>query len=138
MATVLRPENVATIYLVWGLLYKGVKLMNKKLDANQDATIEAINTKLSTLEKNQKDSIEALQKEVLRLQILDGIDSNRLSTSEVLFFFDRYKALGGNSFVEERVKQYVKGECNANGICKASDGHSSDLYRTSTNHSTNR
>ena len=110
MPIILRPENVATIALVWGLLYKGVKLMNKKLDANQDATIEAINTKLSTLEKNQKDSIEALQKEILRLQILDGIDSNRLSTSEVLFFFDRYKALGGNSFVEERVKQYVKGE----------------------------
>ena len=110
MAMILRPENVATITLVWGLLYKGVKLMNKKLDANQDATIEAINTKLSTLEKNQKESIETLQKDVLRLQILDGIDSNRLSTSEVLFFFDRYKALGGNSFVEERVKQYVKGE----------------------------
>ena len=110
MAMILRPENVATIALVWGLLYKGVKLMNKKLDANQDATIEAINTKLNTLEKNQKESIETLQKDVLRLQILDGIDSNRLSTSEVLFFFDRYKALGGNSFVDERVKQYVKGE----------------------------
>ena len=110
VATALRPENVATIALVWGLLYKGVKLMNKKLDANQDATIEAINTKLDTLEKNQKDSIETLQKDVLRLQILDGIDSNRLSTSEVLFFFDRYKALGGNSFVDERVKKYVKVE----------------------------
>lgn len=110
MVMILHPENVGTIALVWGLLYKGVKLMNKKLDANQDATIEAINTKLSTLEKNQKDSIETLQKDVLRLQILDGIDSNRLSTSEVLFFFDRYKALGGNSFVDERVKQYVKGE----------------------------
>ena len=110
MAMILRPENVATIALVWGLLYKGVKLMNKKLDANQNATIEAINTKLSTLEKNQKESIETLQKDVLRLQILDGIDSNRLSASEVLFFFDRYKALGGNSFVDERVKQYVKGE----------------------------
>ena len=110
MAMILRPENVATIALVWGLLYKGVKLMNKKLDVNQDATIEAINTKLSTLEKNQKESIETLQKDVLRLQILDGIDSNRLSTSEVLFFFDRYKALGGNSFVDERVKKYVKGE----------------------------
>ena len=110
VTTALRPENVATIALVWGLLYKGVKLVNKKLDANQDATIEAINTKLSTLEKNQKDSIETLQKDVLRLQILDGIDSKRLSSSEVLFFFDRYKALGGNSFVDERVKQYTKGE----------------------------
>ena len=107
---ILRPENVATIALVWGLLYKGVKLVNKKLDVNQDATIEAINTKLITLEKNQKESIEALQKDLLRLQILYGIDSKRLSTSEVLFFFDRYKALGGNSFVEDRVKKYVKGE----------------------------
>ena len=110
MAMLLRPENVATITLVWGLLYKGVKLMNKKLDANQNATIEAINTKLNSLEKNQKESIETLQKDVLRLQILDGIDSKRLSPSEVLFFFDRYKALGGNSFVDDRVKQYVKGE----------------------------
>ena len=110
MTTALRPENVATIALVWGLLYKGVKLVNKKLDVNQDATIEAINTKLITLEKNQKESIEVLQKDVLRLQILYGIDSNQLSASEVLFFFDRYKALGGNSFVDERVKQYVKGE----------------------------
>ena len=84
--------------------------MNKKLDAHQDATIATINAKLDALEKNQKESIEALQKDLLRLQILDGIDSNRLSTSEVLFLFDRYKALGGNSFVEERVKQYVKGE----------------------------
>ena len=110
MTTVLRPENVATISLVWGLLYKGVKLMNKKLDAHQDATIATINTKLDTLEKNQKESIEALQKDVLRLQILYGIESNRLSVSEVLIVFDRYKALGGNSFVDERVKQYVKGE----------------------------
>ena len=31
----------------------------------------------------------------------------RLSTSEVLYFFDKYKALGGNSFVEEKVGQYV-------------------------------
>ncbi len=110
VTTALRPENVATIALVWGLLYKGVKLVNKKLDVNQDATIEAINAKLNTLEKNQKESIEALQKDVLRLQIFYGIDSNQLSVSEVLLLFDRYKALGGNSFVEERVKQYVKGE----------------------------
>ena len=110
VAMSLRPENVATLALVWGLLYKGVKLMNKKLDANQNATIEAINTKLNSLEKNQKESIETLQKDVLRLQILDGIDSKRLSPSEVLFFFDRYKALGGNSFVDDRVKQYLKGE----------------------------
>ena len=106
----LRPENVATLTLVGGLLYKGVKLINKKLDSNQIETLSALSLKLDKLESSHKESMETLQKDVLRLQILDGIDSKRLSVSEVLFFFDRYKALGGNSFVDDRVKKYVKGE----------------------------
>ena len=110
VSMLLRPENVATLTIVGGLLYKGVKLINKKLDATHDATVSALSLKLDNLEISYKESIEALQKDVLRMQILYGIESNQLSVSEVLFFFDRYKALGGNSFVEERVKQYVKGE----------------------------
>lgn len=106
----LRPENVATLTLVGGLLYKGVKLINKKLDANQDATLSALSLKLDALEVSHKDSMDTLQKDVLRLQILDGIDSKRLSESEILYFFDRYKALGGNSFVDARVQNYLKGE----------------------------
>ena len=106
----LRPENVATLTLVGGLLYKGAKLINKKLDANQDATLSALSLKLDALEVSHKDSMDTLQKDVLRLQILHGIDSKRLSESEILYFFDRYKALGGNSFVDDRVKKYVKGE----------------------------
>ena len=106
----LRPENVATLTLVGGLLYKGVKLINKKLDANQDATLSALSLKLDALAVSHKDSMDTLQKDVLRLQILDGIDSKRLSESEILYFFDRYKALGGNSFVETRVQNYLKGE----------------------------
>ena len=106
----LRPENVATLTLVGGLLYKGGKLISKKLDANQDATLAALSLKIDTLEVSYKESMETLQKDVLRLQILDGIDSKRLSESEILYFFDRYKALGGNSFVETRVQNYLKGE----------------------------
>ena len=106
----LRPENVATLTIVGGLLYKGVKLINKKLDTTHDATLSALSLKLDKLESAHKESMETLQKDVLRLQILAGIDSNRLSVSEVLFFFDRYKELGGNSFVEDRVETYVKGE----------------------------
>ena len=70
----------------------------------------ALSLKLDRLENSYKESMETLQTDVLRLQILDGIDSNRLSVSEVLFLFDRYKSLGGNSFVDDRVKKYVKGE----------------------------
>ena len=116
VSMLLRPENVATLTIVGGLLYKGVKLINKKLDANQDATLSALSLKLDKLESSYKESMETLQKDVLRLQILDGIESNRLSVSEVLFFFDRYKDLGGNSFIDDRVKKYVK-ESNVNGNC---------------------
>ena len=110
ISMLLRPENVATLTIVGGLLYKGVKLINKKLDVTHDATLSALSLKLDKLESAHKESMETLQKDVLRLQILAGIDSNRLSVSEVLFFFDRYKELGGNSFVEDRVEKYVKGE----------------------------
>ena len=110
ISMLMRPENVATLTIVGGLLYKGVKLINKKLDATHDATLSALSLKLDKLESAHKESMETLQKDVLRLQILAGIDSNRLSVSEVLFFFDRYKELGGNSFVEDRVEKYVKGE----------------------------
>ena len=110
ISMLLRPENVATLTIVGGLLYKGVKLINKKLDATHDATVSALSLKLDNLESSYKESMATLQKDVLRLQILDGIESNRLSASEVSFLFDRYKELGGNSFVEDRVKKYVKGE----------------------------
>ena len=116
ISMLLRPENVATLTIVGGLLYKGVKLINKKLDTTHDATVSALSLKLDNLESSYKESTETLQKDVLRLQILDGIESNRLSVSEVLLFFDRYKTLGGNSFVEDRVKKYVK-ESNVNGKC---------------------
>ena len=110
ISMLLRPENVATLTIVGGLLYKGVKLINKKLDATHDATLSALSLKLDKLESAHKESMETLQKDVLRLQILAGIDSKRLSESEILYFFDRYKELGGNSFVEDKVKKYVKGE----------------------------
>ena len=110
ISMLLRPENVATLTIVGGLLYKGVKLINKKLDANHDATLSALSLKIDALEVSHKDSMDTLQKDVLRLQILDGIDSKRLSESEILYFFDRYKALGGNSFVDARVQNYLKGE----------------------------
>ena len=92
----LRPENVAIISLLSGLGYKAFDKIIKKLDSQQNDLIAKLDKRLNSLER-----------EVIRLQILDGMDAKRLSTSEVLYFFDKYKALGGNSFVEEKVGQYV-------------------------------
>ena len=103
----LRPENVAIISLLSGLGYKAFDKIIKKLDSQQNDLIAKLDKRLNSLESSTKSANENLEREILRLQILDGIYAKRLSTSEVLYFFDKYKALGGNSFVEDKVGQYV-------------------------------
>ena len=103
----IRPGNVAIISLLIGLGYKAFDKIIKKLDSHQNDLIAKLDKRLNSLEKSTKDANENLERDILRLQILDGMDAKRLSTSEVLYFFDKYKALGGNSFVEEKVGQYV-------------------------------
>ena len=103
----LRPENVAIISLLSGLGYKAFDKIIKKLDSQQNDLIAKLDKRLNSLESSTKSANENLEREILRLQILDGMYAKRLSTSEVLYFFDKYKALGGNSFVEEKVGQYV-------------------------------
>ena len=96
VAMVLRPDNIAMLSLIGGFGYKLSKLLIKKLDGQQNEIISKLDKRMDSLEV-----------EILRLQILDGIESKRLSYSEVLYFFDKYKALGGNSFVEDKVEKYV-------------------------------
>ena len=103
----LRPENVAIISLLSGLGYKAFDKIIKKLDSQQNDLIAKLDKRLNSLESSTKSANESLEREILRLQILDVMDAKRLSTSEVLYFFDKYKALGGNSFVEDKVGQYV-------------------------------
>ena len=103
----LRPENVAIISLLSGLGYKAFDKIIKKLDSQQNDLIAKLDKRLNSLESSTKSANENLEREILRLHILDGMDAKRLSTSEVLYFFDKYKALGGNSFVEDKVGQYV-------------------------------
>lgn len=64
---------------------------------------ELIDQKLQPIKEQSDDNML----EVLRIQILDGIEVQRLSESEVLYFYDKYKRLGGNSFVTSRVEVYL-------------------------------
>lgn len=96
LSMVLRPDNIAILSVIGGFGYKAFKVLIKKLDGQQNEIIEKLDKRMDNLET-----------EILRLQILDGIESKRLSYSEVLYFFDKYKALGGNSFVEDKVQKYV-------------------------------
>lgn len=76
----------------------------KPLEHKLDKALESIE---EVKVENRKSTMDT-QKEILRLQILEGIDSHRLSESEVRFFYDKYHKAGGNSFVTAKVKQYLR------------------------------
>jgi len=76
----------------------------KPLEDKIDEALEALADVKSDNIKSTRDT----QKEILRLQILEGMDTHRLSESELRFFYDKYHKVGGNSFVTAKVNQYLK------------------------------
>lgn len=76
----------------------------KPLEDKLDKALEAIEDVKSDNIKSTRDT----QKEILRLQILEGMDTHRLSESELRYFYDKYHKVGGNSFVTAKVNQYLK------------------------------
>lgn len=109
------PGTFAIVTSLVAMMWRFYKLMKQNmkedyrknirpLENKIDKALEAIEDVKSANLKSTRDT----QKEILRLQILEGIDSHRLSDSEVRYFYDKYHSVGGNSFVTEKVKQYLK------------------------------
>lgn len=65
-----------------------------------------IDDRLKAIEDKSAETHNKIELEVLRLQLLDGMDSKRFNLSELNFFYDKYHALGGDSFVTEKVEEY--------------------------------
>lgn len=97
------PETFGVVVTTGGIAAGLYKMMKKGVNSINDKTLEKVN---SLVESNNS-RIDDIEKEILRLQLLEGMNSNRLSPSEIAYFYDRYKALGGNSFVTARVQQYL-------------------------------
>ena len=108
------PETFALVSTLCMIMWRFFKAINrnvkeqskdelKPLENKIDKALEAIEDVKSENRKSTRDT----QKEILRLQILEGIDSHRLSESEVRYFYDKYHSVGGNSFVTAKVKQYL-------------------------------
>lgn len=107
---------------IWFVIVRVRKLLHKNTEeqfARVDKQLEVLQSNNELIVKKVEDTIDQKLKpikeqaddnmlEVLRLQILDGIDTKRLSESEVLYFYDKYKRFGGNSFVTSRVEHYLE------------------------------
>lgn len=70
--------------------------------------IEELRNRLCKVETSMTEDMKDMKVEILRVQILTGIDTHRFSRSELSYFFDKYKALGGNSFVEDKCHDYLE------------------------------
>ena len=102
------PQTLTSVIAVGTVVYQIIKKLQSEQKRAAKKDSDAINKRLESIEANAKDAHEDLMKEVLRLQLLEGIESKRLSSSEVRYFYDKYRSVGGNSFVSSVVHNYLK------------------------------
>ena len=85
----------------------------KKLEAKQNEDLVNMKSDIKDLSDNVNNSMMTIQRDMLRLQIITGINSGRLSVGEVTMLYDIYKAKGGNSYISRIVTDYLEEEIDA-------------------------
>ena len=80
----------------------------KKLEAKQNEDLANMKSDIKDLSNNVNDSMLMIQLDMLRLQIITGINSGRLSAGEVTMLYDQYKDKGGNSYISRIVNDYLE------------------------------
>ena len=85
----------------------------KKLEAKQNEDLVTMKSDIKDLSDNVNNSMKTIQRDMLRLQIITGINSGRLSMDEVTTLYDIYKANGGNSYITRVVDDYLEEELDA-------------------------
>lgn len=85
----------------------------KKLEAKQNEDLVNMKSDIKDLSDNMNNSMKTIQRDMLRLQIITGINSGRLSMAEVTTLYDIYKANGGNSYITRVVNDYLEEELDA-------------------------
>ena len=85
----------------------------KKFEAKQNEDLVNMKSDIKDLSDNVNDSMMTIQRDMLRLQIITGINSGRLSVGEVTMLYDIYKAKGGNSYISRVVNDYLEEEIDA-------------------------
>lgn len=83
-----------------------IKVETTKENVEQNLRIDAVEAHMSEV----TDILNDLRVDVIRMQILQGIQSESFSKSELTYFYDKYTKLGGNSFVSTKVKTYLERE----------------------------
>jgi len=102
------PEIIAIVSSIMVTLYHMVNRIDKRVDDNHKIMIDEMKSQLNQEHELNEERYRDTTKEIVRLQILEGIESRRLSASEVSYFYKKYRKLGGNSFVTKKVEKYLQ------------------------------
>lgn len=84
------------------------KRLWNNLEKKQNEEIESIKNSIRALTLSFQEMQKTQERDFLRLQIVTGIQSGRLSVSEVLSLYDTYVKNGGNSYITRLVNDYIE------------------------------
>lgn len=111
----LSPEVLSQIGVYFGvgasIVAFGVKVFKQlwqNLEKKQNEEIESIKNSMRALTLSFQEMQQTQSRDFLRLQIITGIQSGRLSISEVLSLYDSYIQQGGNSYITRMVNDYIE------------------------------
>lgn len=93
---------------IYGVGVKAFKKLWVGLEAKQNEEINSIKNSINALTISFQEMHRNQERDFLRLQIITGIHSGRLSESEILYLYDQYKERGYNSYVSRIVNDYVE------------------------------
>lgn len=111
----LSPEVLSQIGVYFGvgasIVGFGAKVFKRlwqNLEKKQNEEIESIKNSMRALTLSFQEMQQTQSRDFLRLQIITGIQSGRLSVSEVLSLYDTYIQNGGNSYITRLVNDYIE------------------------------
>lgn len=104
----LSPVTISTLSVYGTTIGFAGRWAWKKLEAKQNEDLANMKSDIKDLSDNVNDSMMMIQRDMLRLQIITGINSGRLSPGEVTMLYDQYKEKGGNSYISRVVNDYLE------------------------------
>jgi len=122
LRNIISPGAFTTVAALGGMFWKlfthlkkslineqktALQTMFKSVDDEQNRMLKELHESITRIEKDYSRTQITMRKDLLKLQILEAIDAEE-TPREVLYHFDQYKKLGGNSYIDEKVRAYLK------------------------------
>lgn len=92
---------------IYGVGIKAFKKLWVGLESKQNEEIDGIKNSINALTISFQELHRNQERDFLRLQIITGIHSGRLSEQEILYLYDQYTQKGYNSYVSRIVNDYI-------------------------------